>query len=191
MYGKTYIIFNIRITGVGKSAQIHQIGAVGQYKRGPFFFKNCITNDPYDFNDDDNLLAPEDAVKMFLEWTKEVNKDKKNKLVLIAHNLFSYDKTILIDTLLRAGVGEDEINDWTFGFVDTLPIFKHYFPNLESYSLDYLLRHFGLQGQKDESLLDSLLLRDLIKAGMKEKGITKYQKFIKFGFFKTPISRQK
>jgi hypothetical protein len=73
---------------------------------------------------------------------------------------------------------------WIYGFVLIRPIFEHHYPNLKKYNLNHLLKHFGLKKQEGDALQDLHLIRDLIKAGMKCKGISNFQKFVKFGFEK-------
>jgi hypothetical protein len=55
--------------------------------------------------------------------------------------------------------------------------------DLERYSLDSLLENFDLGDQEHDALQDAIDLRELVKAGIEDKGLN-MEKFFKVGFKK-------
>jgi len=92
-------------------------------------------------------------------------------------------------SMKQLGIHLDRINYWIYGFVNIRSIFEHHYPNVKNHGLAHLLKHFGLKEREHDALQDLYLLRDLIKAGMKGKGSSNFQKFVKFGFSKFDASK--
>ncbi len=93
--------------------------------------------------------------------------------------IFRFDGPHLLNGLRQAGLK----TNWIHGFVDTIVCFRHHYPNLPSYSLNSLLEMFDLDGEEHEAFQDAIDLREVVKAGMKDKNLT-FEEFLKVGFKK-------
>ena len=67
--------------------------------------------------------------------------------------------------------------------MDTLTLFRHHFPGLSSYSLNSLLKKFGMDDEEHDALQDAIDLRKVVKAGMEDRDL-KFEEFLKVGFKK-------
>lgn len=141
---KTYVFIDLETTSLGKSTHICQIGAIS-YSKSKDKFEQYILPDceiPEEASNyhrlkkrNDQLylknkkvqsLKPRRGLKKFVKWIEDVRKNKKNKLILVAHNAHRFDGPVLINNLKRVGIEYD----WIYGFVDTLLCFRHHYPGV-------------------------------------------------------------
>ena len=86
-----------------------------------------------------------DTLKEFIEFIKRNRTDTGlRKAILIAHNAFC-DSKVIVDALSRTQMF-DSFNEEVYGFIDTLQLFRKFYPNLNSYSQPNLVSYF-LKGQ--------------------------------------------
>lgn len=72
-------------------------------------------------------VTQEKALQLFVNWLTS-NKH----VTLVAHNCYLFDSKRLLGVARRHGV-EASLNSVVGGFIDTLPLFKKIYPNLENY----------------------------------------------------------
>ena len=67
------------------------------------------------------------AVRKFFKWLRN---HFPQGVILVGHNAFGHDASILIRELKRSGLDDDEIENVIHGFCDTLVAFKDRFPGI-------------------------------------------------------------
>jgi DNA polymerase III epsilon subunit family exonuclease len=89
--------------------------------------------------------------------------------VLLAHNA-TFDTGFLRAEFARAGVSAPELP-----VLDTLPLFRGWFPQAKSYALEPLSRYLGLQDESwHRAGADTLHLIDIFKVGVKSRPELKF-----------------
>jgi DNA polymerase III alpha subunit (gram-positive type) len=109
-------------------------------------------------------------------WCKSIGKKAACKMSV---------KSVLINNMLKAGFGKWYIETLLFGFIDTLPFFRKFYPQCRNHKLETLMQRFGLKGKQTHGALnDSVDLRDVIKIVLEEGNIS-FEELIRSGFKKT------
>lgn len=104
----------------------------------------------------------------FPEVWQSVRNDFFSSIV-VAHNA-RFDLTVLNKTLSHYGITEDRVS-----FVDTLSLFKHYYPELPSYKLNSLCEEFEIDIVHHDSGSDSAATAQLVCKLLNEgKDISKF-----------------
>ena len=85
-----------------------------------------------------------------------LEKDHKN-IYLVAHNCDGFDKYFLKTQMYENGY--DNYNNYKY--IDTLILARMLIPNLESYSMAYLCRYFGIKLNGHRAMNDTVALREL------------------------------
>lgn len=69
----------------------------------------------------------EEALLSFISWVKPLAP-----VILVAHNCYSFDSRRLLSIAKRCEL-ENALKEVVIGFIDTLPLFRKIYPNLENY----------------------------------------------------------
>lgn len=102
-----------------------------------------------------HLVAAVDALLNF--FTKF-----QTKVVLVGHNVKSFDCHIFLNSLQNCGKTQ-EIGNCVAGFVDTKQLFKVFDSNVGSFSLENLYKHYVCEPYKaHDALEDVLALQNLV-----------------------------
>ena len=134
-----FIIFDLETTGLGKSTEICQIGAVSDSSDFSIYVvpkydisPNASAVNHLSKSDDQlyfrgekvNSSNPSQAFTEFFQWLTTLQTSEDDKIILVAHNAFNFDAPVLINNLLMSGHHCGNIH----GFVDTIQSFKIFFP---------------------------------------------------------------
>ena len=88
-----------------------------------------------------------------------INYNMKSKdIYLVAHNCDSFDRLFLINVLKNHS---DTIDYKHIKFIDTLNLCKILLPNIKSYSLKNMTKHFNIKPGYHRSMSDTIALREL------------------------------
>lgn len=74
-----------------------------------------------------------EAFQCFLNWLKPIAP-----VVLIAHNCYNFDAKRLLNSMAKHGL-EAALCSVVSGFLDSLPLFKHIFPNMPNYKQETIV----------------------------------------------------
>lgn len=113
------------------------------------------------------------ALVLFMNWISNF----KHPVVLVFHNGFSFDCTVLAKFLVRLAIPIPE-NLITVG--DTLPYIRSNFkpPLVENHKLETLAKHFGIAHEfAHDALSDSLALKSICDKIINQSGIDHQQIF--------------
>lgn len=152
-----FIAFDTETTGMW--APINRVVEIAAVK----FTLNLGVIDTYESLVNPNRPIPEEVIEIHGITDKDVAGAPTAPAVLDEFNRFCGDDSILIAHNAPFDISfignELKRHDITFGdnpIIDTVEISKTFFPNLESYSLLNLARHFGIaQTQDHRALSDS------------------------------------
>jgi DNA polymerase III alpha subunit (gram-positive type) len=189
-----FIIFDLETTGLGKSTEICQIGAVSDSSDFSIYVipkydisPNASAVNHLSKSDDQlyfrgekvNSSNPSQAFTEFFQWLTTLQTSEDDKIILVAHNAFNFDAPVLINNLLMSGHHCGNIH----GFVDTIQSFKIFFPQLKSFGLKNIMNQFGLDGddQTHEALQDTKDLKNVVQKAAKLKGVS-LEEFLMQGF---------
>ena len=101
---------------------------------------------------------PEEAFQMFLAWLK----DKREKVVLFAHNAKRFDSKLIIYALKKYDL-LSSFQECVLGFIDTLILFKKALPGRKKYSQERLVADLlGISYAAHNSLEDAKALQRLV-----------------------------
>ena len=85
----------------------------------------------------------------------------EGRVVLVGHNICSFDAPILVRTANYCGLVE-KLKAKIFGFLDTLTMFRGAYPQLNSYKQEQLYKHFvGGEYNAHNALGDVMALKEL------------------------------
>ena len=108
-------------------------------------------------------VSIKEALSSFLDWLASFGKN----IILVGHNIKAFDVKHLLRHARLHGIPLDILA----GFVDTLPLFKSFFPGLSSYSQENIFRKIiGETYEAHNSLGDVIALCSLIKKGIPDVG---------------------
>ena len=108
-------------------------------------------------------VSTKEALSSFLDWLASFGKN----IILVGHNIKAFDVKHLLRHARLHGISLDILA----GFVDTLPLFKSFFPGLSSYSQENIYRKIiGETYEAHNSLGDVIALCSLIKKGIPDVG---------------------
>jgi DNA polymerase III epsilon subunit-like protein len=195
-----YAYFDLETTGLGKSTQICQIGAVNRFARktefSTYILPRCdveadatkvnqltkINGKLYYKNKLVESQKPSEAFDDFSEWISEdVMNDEEDKVILIAHNGHRFDAPVLINNMLQAGLDYNELSELIYGFVDTFVCLKHHFPQYSVHSLQAWKDRLNLGGVSHDALKDSKDLKKIVRTCRQRKEMS-FEDFVEVGF---------
>ncbi|XP_062588881.1 uncharacterized protein LOC134250534 isoform X2 [Saccostrea cucullata] len=167
------VYFDLESTGLARSSYITQIAAVcGSDMFSQYILPQVPITDKATeitglrvlggkmFHGDEEvnavpLVAAVDALLNF--FTKF-----QSKIILVGHNVKSFDCHIFINSLQNC-CKTQEIGNCVAGFVDTKQLFKVFDPNVSSFSLPNLYKHYiGETYKAHDALEDVLALQKLV-----------------------------
>ena len=83
---------------------------------------------------------------------------KTKEIYLVAHNCDSFDRLFLINAIKNYG---EPIDYKHIKFIDTLNLCKILLPNIKSYSLKNMTKHFNIIPGEHRAMSDTIALREL------------------------------
>jgi DNA polymerase-3 subunit alpha (Gram-positive type) len=122
---------------------------------------------------DDSLVV---KCRSFREVWPEVEASVGEDIVLM-HNVV-FDSRFLASETRRSG-----LEFWDNSMVDTLGLFRKWFPDARSHRLGVLAQGMGLEGgiRQHRALGDALLLQRVFVHGMREHPSTRVQDIVRYG----------
>ncbi|XP_042211297.1 uncharacterized protein LOC121858733 isoform X1 [Homarus americanus] len=100
---------------------------------------------------------PEVVLHLFLTWLQSVSP-----LALVAHNCYRFDSSRLLNVIKRYRL-ERDFEKLVVGFIDTLPLFRKAYPNLENHKQETLVTHILKESYNaHDALADVQALQKLV-----------------------------
>jgi DNA polymerase III alpha subunit (gram-positive type) len=93
---------------------------------------------------------------------KFINYDMKSKnIYLVAHNCDSFDKLFLIEAIKQYNTTNNHLEYKHIHFIDSLNLCKKLLPDIKSYSLKNITKHFNINSGTHRAMSDTIALRDV------------------------------